>query len=410
MTDNQERIIAPFAKPVYVMAKPVGASCNLACRYCYYLEKKGLYPEQKKLRMDENTLERYIKLYIEAQTLPYVQFVWHGGEATICPLDFYRKAMALQKLYGRGMHIENCLQTNGTLLTDEWCRFLHDNNWLVGLSVDGPREFHDEYRRDRAGKPTFDRVMRAVNMLKKHQVEWNAMAVVNDYNADYPVEFYRFFKEIGCRYIQFAPIVERVSVSGTLAPVTDCDPSLKISDMSVTPDQWGDFLCGVFDEWVREDVGHVFVQIFDATLANWAGVEPGVCTMARTCGHAVAMEWNGDVYACDHFVFPGYKLGNIHTDTFIDMIGSDSQLRFGADKYNTLPDECLRCRYLFACNGGCPKNRFVSSTDGEPGKNYLCAGNIKFFSHVAPYMDFMAAELKAGRPPSNVMTMFLRGK
>ncbi len=403
-----ETVFAPFARPVYVMAKPVGAACNLACRYCYYLEKKDLYPAQKRTLMSEQTLERYIKLYIEAQTTPHVQFVWHGGEATIRPLDFYRKALEFQRKYGRGMQIENCLQTNGTLLDDEWCRFLHDNGWLVGLSIDGPQEFHDEYRRDRAGKPTFLKTMRAVNLLNKHKVEWNAMAVVNDYNADYPVEFYRFFKSIGCRYIQFTPIVERVDGCGRLAAVTDRRPGLQVSEMSVSPQQWGNFLIGVFDEWVKEDVGTVFVQLFDSTLANWVGVEPGVCTLARTCGHAAAMEWNGDVYSCDHFVFPGYKLGNIHTSTFVDMMGSERQLRFGEDKRSSLPGDCRECRYLFACNGECPKNRFESSSTGESGKNYLCEGYKKFFAHVAPYMDFMAGELKAERPPSNVMRHFHR--
>ncbi len=403
-----ETVFAPFARPVYVMAKPVGAACNLACRYCYYLEKKDLYPAQKRTLMSEQTLERYIKLYIEAQTTPHVQFVWHGGEATMRPLDFYWKALEFQRKYGRGMQIENCLQTNGTLLDDEWCRFLHDNGWLVGLSIDGPQEFHDEYRRDRAGKPTFLKTMRAVNLLNKHKVEWNAMAVVNDYNADYPVEFYRFFKSIGCRYIQFTPIVERVDGCGRLAAVTDRRPGLQVSEMSVSPQQWGNFLIGVFDEWVKEDVGTVFVQLFDSTLANWVGVEPGVCTLARTCGHAAAMEWNGDVYSCDHFVFPGYKLGNIHTSTFVDMMGSERQLRFGEDKRSSLPGDCRECRYLFACNGECPKNRFESSSTGESGKNYLCEGYKKFFAHVAPYMDFMAGELKAERPPSNVMRHFHR--
>lgn len=403
-----ETVFAPFARPVYVMAKPVGAACNLACRYCYYLEKKDLYPGQKRTLMSEQTLERYIRLYIEAQTTPHVQFVWHGGEATMRPLDFYRKALEFQCKYGRGMQIENCLQTNGTLLDDEWCRFLHDNGWLVGLSIDGPQEFHDEYRRDRAGKPTFLKTMRAVNLLNKHKVEWNAMAVVNDYNADYPVEFYRFFKSIGCRYIQFTPIVERIDSSGRLAAVTDRRPGLLVSEMSVSPQQWGNFLIDVFDEWVKEDVGTVFVQLFDSTLANWVGVEPGVCTLARTCGHAAAMEWNGDVYSCDHFVFPGYKLGNIHTSTFVDMMGSERQLRFGEDKSSSLPGDCRECRYLFACNGECPKNRFESSATGELGKNYLCEGYKKFFAHVAPYMDFMAGELKAERPPSNVMRHFHR--
>lgn len=385
------------------MAKPAGAMCNLACKYCYYLEKKGLYPEQKRTLMTDQTLERYIRSYIQAQTTDHVQFVWHGGEATIRPLDFYRKAVELQKFYGKGMHIENCLQTNGTLLDDNWGRFLSENDWLVGLSVDGPSDFHDEYRRDAAGKPTFLKTMRGINILNKHGVRWNAMAVVNDYNADYPEEFYDFFKEIGCNFIQFAPIVERITPEGDLAPVTDNSPDLRLSDMSVSPEQWGEFLCRLFDRWVKEDVGKVYVQIFDATLANWVGVAPGVCSMAETCGHAAAMEWNGDVYACDHFVFPEYKLGNIHSDTFVNMMGSDRQLAFGAAKRDGLPSQCRNCQFLFACHGECPKNRFAVTADGEPGLNYLCKGYKRFFSHVKPYMDFMAAEYKAGRAPANVM-------
>ncbi len=393
----------PFGRPVYVMAKPAGPTCNLACSYCYYLEKKGLYPDDNKLMMSDTILETYIKKYIEAQTSPNIQFVWHGGEATIRPIEFYRKAIALQARYGQGMAIENCLQTNGTLLTDEWCKFLHDNNWLVGLSIDGPEEFHDEYRRDSLGKPTFLKTMRAVRLLDKYKVDWNAMAVINDYNADYPEEFYNFFKNIGCRYIQFTPIVERIS-DGRLMPVNKKGGN--VSEMTVSPEQWGDFLCRVFDMWVKEDVGKVFIQIFDATLANWIGVMPGVCSMAKTCGHAAVMEWNGDVYSCDHFVFPEYRLGNILSDNLISMMGSDRQLKFGEDKRDKLPRQCTECQFLFACNGECPKNRFAVSADGEQGLNYLCQGYRRFFHHVKPYMDFMADELRNKRPPSRVMTHF----
>lgn len=406
--ENNDIVLSPFSRPVYVMAKPAGAMCNLACKYCYYLEKKKLYPQMKKTLMTEETLELYIRKYIEAQTSPHVQFVWHGGEATMRPIEFYRKAIALQRKYGRGMEIENCLQTNGTLLNDQWGLFLKENDWLVGLSIDGSSDFHDEYRRDPAGRPTFLKTIRGANLLNKHGVRWNAMAVVNDYNADFPVEFYRFFKDIGCNFIQFTPIVERVNEAGELAPVTDKSPGLRLSDMTVSPEQWGRFLCGVFDEWIKNDVGKVFVQIFDATLANWVGVAPGVCSMASTCGHAAAMEWNGDVYSCDHFVFPEYRLGNIHDDTFVSMMGSDRQLKFGNDKRDTLPDKCRRCEFLTICNGECPKNRFMSTEDGQPGLNYLCAGYHRFFRHVAPYMDFMAGELRAKRSPANVMRANLR--
>lgn len=384
------------------MPKPVGSACNMACEYCYYLEKKKFYPDAGKQLMSDATLEEFIKQYIAAQTTPEVMFTWHGGEATIRPLDFYRKAVGLQRRYAGGRRIENCLQTNATLLTDEWCRFLKDEGWLVGVSIDGPQEFHDEYRRTPAGKPSFMNVMRGIRLLQRHGVEWNALAVVNDYNADHPVEFYRFFKEIGCRFIQFTPVVERVKRDNMLADVAATG---ELTDFSVTPEQWGAFLCGVFDEWVKEDVGQIFVQLFDATLANWVGVEPGICTLAPLCGHAAAMEWNGDVYSCDHFVFPDYKLGNIHSSTIIEMMGSDRQLRFGASKRDSLPGQCRQCRWLFACNGECPRNRFAVTASGESGLNYLCEGYRRFFSHVAPYMDFMKRELEAGRPPANVNGM-----
>lgn len=392
-------MINPFATPVYVMPKPVGSACNLACRYCYYLEKKKYYPDARRQLMSEATLEEFIKQYIAAQTTPEVIFTWHGGEATVRKLDFYRKALELQKKYGAGRNIINCLQTNATLLTDVWCLFLKRHDWLVGVSIDGPQEFHDEYRRMADGRPTFNAVMRGIKMLQSHGVEWNALAVVNDYNADYPVEFYRFFKEIGCRYIQFTPVVERIKPDNMLADVAS--PG-ELTDFSVTPRQWGDFLIGLFDEWVREDVGKVFVQIFDATLANWVGAMPGVCTLSSMCGHAAAMEWNGDVYACDHFVFPQYKLGNIHESTLIEMMASDRQLEFGARKQAGLPRQCKECRWMFACHGECPRNRFAVSSEGEPGLNYLCEGYRAFFEHAAPYMDFMKAELEAGRPPANV--------
>lgn len=392
--------INPFARPLYVMAKPAGAMCNMACTYCYYLEKKELYADDPKMVMSDSMLELYTKRYLEAQTMGIVNFTWHGGEALMRPLSFYKRAMELQQKYAGGREIMNCLQTNGTLLDDEWCRFLRDNNWLVGVSIDGPQEFHDEYRRNRGGRPSFLNVMKGIRLLQKHGVEWNAMAVINDYNADYPLEFYNFFKDLGCHYIQFTPIVERLKQGNRLASVREGGD---LAPFSVTPEQWGDFLCALFDEWVKADVGTYYIQLFDATLANWAGVEPGVCTMAPQCGHAGVMEYNGDVYSCDHFVFPDYRLGNIRDTSFIEMMGSDRQLRFGASKRDSLPRQCRQCRWLFACNGECPKNRFAVTADGEPGLNYLCAGYRKFFGHVAPYMDFMKAELDAKRPPANVM-------
>ncbi|MEY8604908.1 anaerobic sulfatase-maturation protein [Muribaculum intestinale] len=403
-----EQVLTPFARPLYIMTKPAGSSCNLACEYCYYLEKKNLYTDASADRrhvMSDDMLERFIKMYIESQSMPQILFSWHGGETLMRPLSFYKKVIELQKKYGGGLVIDNSIQTNGTLLTDEWCRFFKDNNWLVGVSVDGPQEFHDEYRRNNIGAPSFHKVMRGINLLKKHGVEWNALAVVNDFNADYPLDFYHFFKEIECRYIQFTPIVERIiphTDGRTLASPMDAHDA-PLADFSVSPAQWGEFLCTIFDEWVKNDVGQYFIQLFDSTLANWAGVQPGVCTMARTCGHAGVMEFNGDVYSCDHFVFPEYKLGNIREKTLVEMMYSDRQQKFGTDKYDSLPGQCRRCKYLFACNGECPKNRFTVTADGEPGLNYLCEGYYRFFEHVAPYMDFMKNELDNQRPPSNVM-------
>ena len=372
-------IAIPFGSPLYVMLKPVGSRCNLACQYCYYLEKGKLYPEQEPL--SETLLETFIRQYIEAQTMPEVLFTWHGGEPLLQPLSFYRKALELQQRYARGRQIDNCLQTNGTLLTDEWCEFLRENRFLVGISIDGPQTYHDAYR-----CRSFEKVMRGIRLLQKHHVEWNAMATVNHLNADHPVEFYRFFKEIGCQYLQFTPVVE---------------PSL--CDTSVTPEQWGRFLCRVYDEWVKADVGQIFVQLFDATLANWAGEPPGICSMSPTCGRAAMMEANGDVYSCDHFVFPEYRLGNIRQQSLTEMLYGERQQQFGRSKRTSLPRQCRECRFLFACHGECPKNRFVKDKYGEPGLNYLCKGYRQFFAHVASDMDFMKAELDAGRSPANIM-------
>lgn len=403
---------APFARPLYIMTKPVGAICNLACDYCYYLEKSKLYQESPKHIMSDELLEKFIKEYIESQTMPQVLFTWHGGETLMRPLSFYQKAMELQRKYARGRTIDNCIQTNGTLLNDEWCRFFHDNNWLVGVSIDGPQEFHDEYRKNKQGKPSFMKVMQGINLLNKHRVEWNALAVVNDFNADYPLDFYHFFKEIGCRYIQFTPIVERIFRHDDrrhLAAVEEGDNE-KLADFSVTPEQWGNFLCTIFDEWVKNDVGEYFIQLFDATLANWVGEQPGVCSLAKTCGHAGVMEFNGDVYSCDHFVFPQYKLGNIYSKTLVEMMYSDKQQQFGRNKFDSLPSQCKECQYLFACNGECPKNRFCKTASGEPGLNYLCKGYYQYFDHVAPYMDFMKKELLAERAPANIMEAIRKGE
>lgn len=396
---------APFSKPLYVMLKPVGALCNLACDYCYYLEKSKLYTHNPRHVMSDELLERFIKEYIESQTMPQIMFTWHGGETLMRPLSFYKRAVELQKLYGRGRQIDNSIQTNGTLLTDEWCEFFRDNNFLVGISIDGPQDFHDEYRRNKMGAPSYHKVMQGIELLKKHDVQYNCMAVVNDYNADYPLEFYNFFKEIGCEFLQFAPIVERLKddkSSPTLLASAQ-DKEAELAPFSVSPKQWGNFLCTIFDEWVKKDVGKLYIQLFDSTLANWVGEQPGVCTMAKTCGHAGVMEFNGDVYSCDHFVFPEYKLGNIYNEPLASMMYSDKQLKFGTDKFDKLPKQCKECNVLFACNGECPKNRFSYDKYGEYGLNYLCEGFYQFFNHVTPYMDFMKKELLAKRPPANVM-------
>lgn len=405
-------LLTSFSKPLYVMLKPVGPICNLACEYCYYTEKTHLYEGGVKRTMNEELLDRFVKEYIEAQTVNEVMFTWHGGEALMRPIGFYKKAIELQKRYAKGRVIDNCIQTNGTLLTDDWCAFFKENNFLVGVSIDGPQEFHDEYRRNRQGKPSFHQVMKGINLLKKHGVEYNAMAVVNDFNADYPLDFYHFFKEIDCRYIQFSPIVERMTTrTDGLNLATPIDRGVtKLADFSVSAEQWGDFLCAIFDEWVRHDVGQYYIQIFDSVLANWVGEVPGVCTLAKTCGHAGVMEVNGDVYSCDHFVFPEYKLGNIYSKTLVEMMYSDGQIAFGADKQKTLPGQCRDCEFLFACNGECPKNRFIRTDDGELGLNYLCKGYLKFFKHVAPYMDFMKKELMNKRPPANVMEWIKQNK
>lgn len=402
MNDN---IANPFAKPLYVMLKPAGAHCNLACKYCYYLEKNKLYPTAQRHLMSDEILEQFTREYIEAQTMNQVLFTWHGGEPLLRSIDFYRKALSLQQKYGGGRRIDNVIQTNGTLLTDEWCEFFAQNHWLVGISIDGPQPYHDHYRLTAAGKPSWQKVMQGIKLLKKHGVEWNAMAVVNAYNANHPLEFYRFFKENGCQFLQFTPIVERQTRhedGRTLASLADKN-EIPLSEASVTPEQWGYFLCAIFDEWVRKDVGKIFVEIFDCTLANWMGVSPGICAYSKECGHAGVMEHNGDVYSCDHFVFPEYKLGNIRDHSLIDMLYGEQQQEFSRLKHSSLPRQCKECDMEFACHGECPKNRFMKDKYGDSGLNYLCLGYYHYYQHVAPYMDYMKQELMAQRPPSNIM-------
>ncbi len=397
---------SPLSFPLYVMAKPAGPMCNMDCEYCYYLEKSELFTQGKGFKMSEGLLERFTDEYIKCQTSPMVQFTWHGGEALLRGIEFYRKAIRLQKQYGRGRQITNNIQTNGLLLNDEWCRFFKDHNFLVGISLDGPEKVHDYYRKDCGGKGTFRRVMRGVELLQKHGVEFNTLSVVNDHSVNYPVESYRFFKEIGSAYMQFIPIVERLGTrnDGLEILTADDDPDdVEVASWTVAPLAYGNFHIRIFNEWVRRDVGKYYVQLFDATLAGMVGEQPGVCIFAKTCGHALAMEHNGNVYACDHYVFPEYYRGNILRDSLVGITLSNEQKRFGNDKRDRLPLQCQNCRFLNLCNGECPKNRIAVSKDGEYGLNYLCPGLKMYFNHVHPYMEFMAEELRNKRPPANIM-------
>lgn len=398
---DQLPYITPFSTPLFIMSKPVGSNCNMKCQYCYYLAKnKDLYSSDSNHLMSETTLETFIKEYIQASTTDEVVFTWHGGEATLRPISFYKKAIEFQKKYGRGRPIVNCFQTNGTLLNDEWCEFFKKEQVLVGVSIDGPQEFHDEFRIMKRGGTSWHKVMQSISLLKKHGVEWNAMAVVNDFNVDYPLDFYNFFKEIKCSYIQFTPIVERVDSRKSLCSINETGT---VTDFSVDAARWGRFLCTIFDEWVKNDIGKVFIQLFDATLANYMGIKPGLCSMDKECGYAAVMEYNGDVYCCDHFVFKEYKLGNIHTNGIIEMMMSEKQNKFGRNKRSGLPNQCINCRWLRLCNGECPKNRFIFTTEGDKGLNYLCEGYKAFFAHTAPYFDLMKRELEAGREAPNIM-------
>jgi uncharacterized protein len=388
----------------HVMVKPRGPICNLDCEYCYFLSKERLYPDSD-FRMSGTLLEAYTRQYIEAQRVPEVTFAWQGGEPTLMGLDFFRQAVGYQQKYKKpGMRILNALQTNGTLIDDEWAAFFRDNDFLIGVSIDGPPHLHDVYRHDKGGRPTLDRVLRGVEALKRHRVEFNVLTCVNAANAPYPGEVYRFLRdEVGAQFIQFIPIVERDNDTGF-------QEGSAVTARTVTGEQYGRFLIGVFDEWVQRDVGRVFVQIFDVALAAWSGQRPGLCVFEETCGTALAMEHNGDVYSCDHFVEPRHKLGNMNLIPLADLVASDQQRQFGLDKRDTLPHMCRECDVRFVCNGGCPKNRLLTTPDGEPGLNFLCAGYMAFFRHIDRPMRLMAAELRAGRPPANVMLILAREK
>ena len=375
----------------HVMAKPTGAICNLDCKYCFFLAKEELGRE----RMGEDVQESYIRQVLEAaKGAPSVTIAWQGGEPTIMGLDFFRRAVALARKYaGPGTTVEHTFQTNGTLVDEEWCRFFADNRILAGLSLDGPREIHDAYRVDKGGRPTFEKVMRAARLLQAAGAEFNILCTVHAANGDRPLEVYRFFRdEVRAKYLQFIPIVERVGEAG-------------VTDRSVGPEQWGRFLNAIFDEWVRRDVGRIYVQHFDSALACWHGAGAALCIHQETCGQAMALMPNGDVYSCDHYVEPAYLLGNIMRDSLVEIAASPKQVAFGLDKRDGLPRYCRECSVRFACQGECPKSRFLTTPDGEAGLNYLCAGHKLFFGHIDKPMRMMSGLVREGRAAAEVMGM-----
>ncbi len=388
---------SPSPRAFHVMVKPRGSVCNLDCAYCYYLAKEKLYPGSD-FRMSDAVLESFTRQYIEAQHVPEVTFGWQGGEPLLMGIDFFERAIALQEQYKRpGTRIINTLQTNGTLVDEAWGEFFKAHDFLIGLSLDGPQAMHDAYRRDKGNTPTWERVMRARDILHKHGVEYNILCTVHQANADHPVEVYRFFRdEVGAQFVQFIPIVRRDNDTGYQEGET-------LTTHSVSARQYGDFLSGVFDEWVRHDVGRVYVQIFDVALAAWIGQRPGLCIFEPTCGLGLAMEHNGDLYACDHFVEPRYRLGNIVETPLVELVAAEAQRKFGQDKRDTLPQQCRDCAVRFICNGGCPKNRIAVTPDGETGLNHLCAGYKAFFAHIDRPMRMMVEELRQHRAPANVM-------
>jgi uncharacterized protein len=397
----------------HVLAKPIGPICNLDCTYCFYLEKQRLYPEERQWRMSDEVLEEFIRQYIQEQAGPEIHFAWQGGEPTLLGVEFFRRVVQLQQEHAGGKTISNALQTNGTLLDDAWCAFLAERKFLVGLSVDGPRELHEKYRVDKARKAAFAAVLRGLELLKKHQVDFNTLTMVNRANSQRPVEVYRFLKEIGSQFLQFIPLVERPASPPARAlgldfaeppdpgqPVASLSP---VTDESVQAEQYGQFLCAIFDQWVRKDVGRVFVQLFDVALGNWMGLGSSLCVFAEKCGAALALEHNGDIYSCDHYVYPQYRLGNLLNQSLGAMVASDRQRKFGADKLDSLPAYCRKCEVRFACNGECPKHRFTRTPEGEEGLNYLCPTYKRFFTHIDPYMRVMARLLRSNQPAAGIM-------
>jgi uncharacterized protein len=394
--------------PFHIMAKPHGPICNLNCTYCYYLEKENLYAAKgRDFRMSDSVLEAYIRQYVQAQPAQHVSFAWQGGEPTLLGIPFFERVLELQRRYAGDKIINNAFQTNGTLLDDAWGEFLAHNKFLIGLSVDGPEEIHDFYRVDKGGQPTFARVMRGLEVLKKHGVEFNTLTVVNRKNSYRAREVYRFLKQIGSTYLQFIPVVEQLAAqpdpNGLVLLKPYARQQSSVSEWSVEPLQFGKFLSSVFDEWVLSDVGRVFVQVFDVALESWAGLPQSLCVFAPECGKALAVEHNGDLYSCDHFVYPENKLGNIMEKSMSGLVSSPQQTRFGAAKLTALPSDCQKCDVRFACNGECPKHRFTTTASGEYGLNYLCAGYKHFFRHIDPYMRFMANELRQNGAPARVM-------
>jgi uncharacterized protein len=381
------------------MAKPRGSICNLDCHYCFYLKKEKLYP-QGGFRMSDDLLETFVRQYIDVQQTPEVTFAWQGGEPTLMGVDFFRKAVQLQAQYCKpGMTIHNSFQTNATLLDEEWGQFLHDHHFLVGVSIDGPRELHDTFRQDKGGRPTFDKVVRGVRVLQDHAVEFNTLTCVNSANAESGLEVYRFLRdELGSRYMQFIPIVERDNETGF-------QQGLKLTQRTVSGPSYGAFLIDVFDEWLHHDVGQVFVQIFDVALAGWLGQRPGLCIFEETCGLGMALEFNGDLYSCDHYVEPDYFLGNITQRPIDELLMTPQQYQFGQHKKTGLPAYCRDCEVRFICNGGCPKNRLLKTPDNERGLNYLCAGYRAFFNYIDRPMKLMVALLRTGRAPAEAMRL-----
>jgi len=395
------------ARPFHVMAKPSGPICNLDCHYCFYLEKERLYPGTGDWAMPEAVVDAFVRQHIEAHPHPVVSFAWQGGEPTLLGVDFFERVVERQARYAGGRRVENAIQTNGILLDDRWGAFLARHEFLVGLSIDGPASLHDLYRRDRGDRPTFDAVMRGLEVLTRHRVAFNTLTVVHRENARRPLDVYRFLREIGSGFMQFIPVVERLAerpgADGLALVEPDSPARARVTPWSVEPEAYGEFLCAIFDEWVRHDVGRVFVQQFDVALEAWSGLPSSVCVFAETCGRAVALEHNGDVYSCDHYVYPEHRIGNVLTGSLRAAVDSPAQAAFGDAKRDRLPVECRECEVRFACHGECPKHRFAPSRDGSHDLNYLCAGYKRFFRHVDAPMRFMAGELAHQRPPANVM-------